>query len=211
MKLYAFWRSTASWRVRIALAYKGVPFDVLPVFLTGGEQYDKPYGALNPMAQVPLLVLEDGRAISQSLAILEYLEETVPEPALLPRDPWLRARSRQLAEIVNSGIQPLQNLTPLARLRSLGVDDNAWAAHFIERGLNALAIVAEATAGEFLVGDAVTFADVCLVPQLTNARRHGVDPARWPLLARVEETCNQLPAFQSARPEKQPDFPGESQ
>jgi maleylpyruvate isomerase len=206
VRLYAFWRSTASWRVRIALAYKGTPFELAPVRLTGSEQHADAYRAVNAMAQVPTLVLDDGRALSQSLAILEYLEETIPSPALLPRDPWLRARARQLAEIVNSGIQPHQNLGPLQRLRGLGVDDDAWARHFIERGLDGLAVAAEETAGAFLVGDAPTFADVCLVPQLTNARRHGLDVARWPLLSRVERTCDALEAFQVARPERQPDF-----
>lgn len=207
MKLYSYWRSSASWRARIALAYKGVRYEYVAVHLLkdGGEQHGETYRAVNPMQQVPTLELDDGRRISQSLAIIEYLEETAPRPPLLPADPYLRARARQLAELVNAGIQPLQNTGPLFELTARGVDARAWACHFIERGLDALAASAAATAGRFLVGDELTVADVCLVPQLGNARRFGLDLGRWPLLARVDEACAQLQPFQIAHPDRQPD------
>jgi len=207
MKFYGYWRSSASWRVRIGLAYKNVAYEAVSVHLIkdGGEQHRDDYRALNPMAQVPTLVLDDGRQLSQSLAILEYLEETIPEPPLLPRDPYLRARVRQLAELVNSGIQPLQNTHPLQQLKARGVDEKEWARYFIARGLDALQQSAQPTAGAFLVGDAPSLADVCLVPQLYNARRYQLDPARWPLLTRVEEACARLPAFHIAHADRQPD------
>ena len=208
MKLHNYFRSSASWRVRIALAYKGVAYEYIPVNLTpgGGEvQLGEAYGALNPMRQVPTLVLDDGRLLSQSMAILEYLEETVPRPSLLPSDPYLRARARQLAEAVNAGIQPFQNLQTMKAVTELGGDARAFAARFIARGLDGLAASAESTAGTFLVGDAPTFADVCLLPQLNAARRFDLDVARWPLLARVEEACMKLPAFQNAHADRQPD------
>jgi maleylpyruvate isomerase len=154
---------------------------------------------------VPALELDDGRLLSQSLAILEYLEETIANPPLLPRDPYLRARCRQLGELVNAGIQPLQNTGPQQRLKALGVDEVAWSRHFIAQGLAALAATAEPTAGKFLVGDTVTLADVCLVPQLYNARRFGVDLTLIPLLGRVEAACLELEAFQLAQPDRQPD------
>jgi maleylpyruvate isomerase len=208
MKLYSYWRSSASWRVRIGLAWKNVAFEYMPVQLVPdkvGGQHSDAYRALNPMEQVPTLVLDDGRQISQSMAILEYLEETVPEPPLLPRDRYLRARARQLAEVINAGIQPLQNTHPLLQLRTRGVDDKAWAQYFITRGLDALQASAQPTAGRFLVGDTVTLADVYLVPQLYNARRFELDVGRWPLLRRVEEACAALPAFHIAHADRQPD------
>ena len=207
MKLYGYWRSSASWRVRIGLAYKGVRYEYQPVNLVqgGGEQHSPGYRALNPMAQVPTLVLDDGRQLSQSMAILEHLEETIVEPPLLPRDPYLRARARQLAEIVNAGIQPLQNTGPLRELKRRGVDEREWARHFIAAGLDALEATAGPTAGSFLVADAPSIADVLLVPQLYNARRFELDVARWPLLVRIEEACALLPAFHSAHADRQPD------
>jgi maleylpyruvate isomerase len=147
VKLYTYWRSTSAWRVRIALAWKGLPHETEAVHLLqdGGRQHTEDFRALNPSAQVPVLVLDetgpDGgpRLIAQSMAILEYLEERHPTPPLLPTDPWLRARARQLAEIANSGIQPLQNLSTLQRVKDvLGGDPDAWVRHFIERGMGSL-------------------------------------------------------------------------
>ena len=159
------------------------------------------------MAQVPTLVLDDGRQLSQSLAILEYLEELAPRPSLLPADPYLRARARQLAEVVNAGIQPFQNLyDDEAAQAKVGMRrQGVGRADFIARGLDGLAASAAPTAGTFLVGDAPSFADVCLVPQLNAARRFELDPARWPLLARVEEACMRLQPFQTAHADRQPD------
>lgn len=207
MKLYSYWRSSASWRVRIALATKALAYEYVPVHLVkeGGEQHSESYRALNPMAQVPTLELDDGRRLSQSLAIIEYLETMVPTPPLLPADPYLRARARQLAEVINAGIQPLQNLGVLRELETRGVDPKAWSQLYIGRGLDALEAAAATTAGRFLVGETPTIADVCLIPQLYNARRFGLEVTRWPLLARVEEACAQLPPFQMAHADRQPD------
>lgn len=207
MKLYNYWRSSASWRVRIALAYKGIAYEYVAVNILPavGENRADQYRALNPMTQVPTLVLDDGRQISQSMAILEYLEELAPKPSLLPADPYLRARARQLAELVNSGIQPFQNLPTLALMSEGGLDPKKTAADFIARGLTAMEASAQAHAGTFLVGDQPSFADVCLVPQLNAARRFELDVARWPLLARVEEACMKLAAFQDAHADRQPD------
>jgi maleylpyruvate isomerase len=207
VKLYNYWRSSASWRVRIALAYKGIAYEYVPVNILPavGEQRADSYRAINPMTQVPTLVLDDGRQLSQSMAILEYLEELAPKPSLLPADPYLRARARQLAELVNSGIQPFQNLPTLKLFSDGGLDPKKVAADFIARGLAAMEASAQPHAGAFLVGDQPSFADVCLVPQLNAARRFELDVAQWPLLARVEEACLKLAAFQNAHADRQPD------
>jgi maleylpyruvate isomerase len=213
MKLHGYWRSSASWRVRIALNLKGLAYEYAAVNLVadGGQQHADGYRALNPMEQVPTLEVDVGgevHRLTQSIAILEYLEDRFPEPRLLPKDPYLRARARALAELVNSGIQPLQNLEPQRYVREeLKGDAKAWTAHFIGRGMRALEALASETAGRYLVGDEVTVADVCLVPQMFAARRFGVDPATLPTLARVEAACDQLDAFAAARPERQPDAP----
>jgi maleylpyruvate isomerase len=218
MRLYTYWRSTSAWRVRIALAWKGLAYEAVPVHLLegGGRQHADDFRALNASEQVPVLVLDetgpDGRPrlLAQSMAILEYLEERHPAPPLLPKDPWLRARARQLAQIANSGIQPLHNLYTLQRVKAGGGDDAAWARHFLERGLASLERTAAETAGAHLVGDAPTFADVYLIPQLYAARRYAVDLAPFPTLTRVEATCAALPAFISAHADAQPDAPGRS-
>jgi maleylpyruvate isomerase len=214
MKLYNYWRSTCSWRVRIALALKGLPYEYRAVNLVkdGGEQYDLDYvNEINPLSQVPVLELDgEGprRRIAQSLAIIEYLEERFPEPALYPTEPWLRARARQLAEMTNAGIQPLQNTPTLRYVREvLGADDHAWLGHFLGRGLRALERTARETAGTFLVGGQPTVADLCLVPQLYSARRFHVPLDAFPTLLRVEAACTALAPFASTHPDRQPDAP----
>lgn len=209
--LYGYWRSSCTYRVRIALAFKGVEYSIVPVHLLegGGQQHADAFRARNPMEQVPALEVEEGGeiiALGQSMAILEYLEERYPEPPLLPADRVARARARQLAEIVNSGIQPLQNLAVMKRLKAAGVDPNTWSADCIRRGLAAYAAVCERTAGAFSVGDAPSLADCALVPQLYNARRFGVDvSAELPALARIDARCAELDAFARAHPDRQPD------
>jgi len=216
VKLYTFWRSNSPWRVRIALAWKGVPHEVVTLDLGAGQQHTDDFRGLNLAEQVPVLELDETgpdetgpggrpRRITQSMAIIEYLEERYPTPLLLPAAPWARARARQLAEIVNSGIQPFQNLATTKKVQELGVDRRAWLEHFISRGLAVLERAASETAGTFLVGEAVTIADVYLAPQLHAARRFGVDLAPYPTLTRVEATCAALPAFQSAHADAQPD------
>lgn len=213
MKLYGYWRSSCTYRARIALALKGVAYEVAPVHLLegGGQQHTDAFRALNPMSQVPVLeVVEDGVAVrlSQSIAILEYLEERFPHPALLPEGRVARARARQLTEIVNSGIQPLQNLEIMKMLDARGVDSKLWCKEHIRRGLAAYEALAERTAGAFSVGDAPSFADCVLVPQLYNARRFAIDvESELPLLARIDARCSELEAFRLAHPDRQPDAP----
>jgi maleylpyruvate isomerase len=211
LRLYSYWRSSASHRVRIALGLKGLAFEYAAVHLLreGGEQRMPAHLARNPMAQVPTLEIteDDGtvRHLSQSMAIIEYLDERWPSPGLLPGDPYLRARTRALAEIVNSGIQPLQNTTTMRRVRELGGDDVAWVRAFIGEGLRAYARSAADVAGRFSVGDQPSLADVYLVPQLHGARRFDVALDDVPLLARIQEACEELPAFRAAEPQRQPD------
>jgi len=207
MKLYGYWRSSASWRVRIGLALKGVEVEHHSVHLVqdGGQQHAADHLQRNPMRQVPVLELDDGRQLTQSLAILEYLDARYPEPKLLPSDPYLRARARALTEVVNSGIQPLQNLATLQHLTRLGVDRMAWGRHYIHQGLLNLQTMAEHTAGHFLVGDDVSLADIALIPQLYNARRFAVPLDDLSLLLDVEARCEALDAFQAAHADQQPD------
>lgn len=211
MKLYTYFRSSCAWRVRIALAYKELAFE--PVFVhlsrSGGEQFTPDYAKKNPQSQVPLLEVGEGEGalrLTQSLAILEYLEETHPTPALLPREPAERAEARRIAEIVNSGVQPFQNLALSRALSQHGVDAAPITRGYIEQGLNAIERFAERTAGAYLVGDQVTFADVCVIPQLFGARRFGLNVESYPTIARVERTCADHPAFRAAAPQAQADY-----
>jgi maleylpyruvate isomerase len=207
MKLYGYWRSSSTWRVRIALAYKGIAYEYLPVHLTkdGGQQNTPAYQGLNPSRTVPLLEwAEEGkvRRLSQSIAIIEWLEEMRPSPALLPKEPFARATARMLAEWINSGIQPLQNAGVLKHLRDgLGVDEQKWAKHWIERGLTALEGMVAECAGQYCVGDEVSLADVYLIPQLYNYRRFGCK-AELPQLFEIEARCQKLPAFIESHPDK---------
>ncbi len=211
MKLYNYWRSSASYRVRVGLHRKGLAYEYVSVNLLagGGEQKSEGYVAMNPMAQVPTLELTiDGRVrhLTQSLAILEALDELYPDAPLLPKDPYLRAKARQLAEVVNSGIQPLQNTETQRYVREeLKGDAKAWTGHWIRRGLSALEVMSRETAGRFLVGDDFTLADACLVPQMYAARRFGADPDATPTLSAVEERCLALQFVQDAHPDRQPD------
>jgi maleylpyruvate isomerase len=209
MILYDYWRSSSAWRVRIALHYKGIPFERRVVNLSpdAGEQHRDAFGALNPLRQVPVFIPDgaDTRPLTQSMAIIELLEEQFPDPPLLPADRWRRARARQLAETVNAGIQPLQNLSVLQHLTASGGDANAWARHFIARGLAVLEKASQETEGMFLVGDTPTLADLYLVPQMYNARRWAVDLAPFPRLVRIDAACAALPAFAAAHPDVQSD------
>ncbi len=212
LTLFGYWRSSSSWRVRIALYHKGLAFDYVPVHLVkdGGEQKKPDYLAKNPQGVVPLLEIGEGestRRIAQSLAIIEWLDVTSPVPPLLPRDPYLAARARWLAEIVNSGIQPMHNTAILRRLVDVHADEKAWARGFIERGLLAYQASASETAGRFSVGDSPTIADLCLVPQLYQARRFDADLAPLARLLEIEARCAELPAFQAAHALRQPDAP----
>jgi maleylpyruvate isomerase len=213
MKLYGYWRSSSAWRVRLALHIKQIPFERATVDIVQTTEHEEDaFRAMNPLAQVPVLEIEhagETMHLSQSVAIIELLDDLFPAPRLYPVDPFRRARVRQLVEMVNAGIQPAQNIYVLNQLKAQGAHTkrSEWARHFIERGLTAMETVATSTAGSFLVGDELTAADVFLVPQLFNARRFGVDLAPFPTLLRVEASCEALPAFEAARPERQPDAP----
>jgi maleylpyruvate isomerase len=206
--LHGYFRSAASWRVRIALGLKGVA--VRPVFhhLRRGEQRDPAYLALNPQGLVPALELDDGTVLTQSLAIIEWLDDAYPEPKLLPADPVRRARVRAFALVLAADTHPLQNLGVLARLRGMGrpeAEVQAWAADANAAGLAACEALLEGAPGPFCFGAAPTLADICLVPQLGNARRFGVDVTRFPRLLAAEAACLALPAFADAVPDRQPD------
>lgn len=211
LRLYSYWRSSCSWRVRIALELQERAYDYVAVHLVkdGGEQLGDDYTARNPMQQVPTLEWIEGgqvQRMTQSLAILEMLSER--GPALWPDDPALRARGRELAEIVNSGIQPLQNLKVLKLVESLGGDRKAHGAEVIAKGLAAMERIAAGLplgGGPFLLGDAPSIADLCLVPQLYNAERFELALDAFPTLLRAREACAALPAFERAHPDKQPD------
>ncbi len=209
MKLYGFFRSTASWRVRIALAHKGLDCEYVTVHLRRGEQHQADFLEKNPIGHVPVLeLILDGqeRRVAESIAILELLEELHPAPALLPKDAFLRARARQLALLVVSGIQPLQNTAvQLWVEQELHADAPAWARHWVTRGLDALEKLTRETAGRYSVGDALSFADVCLVPQLHFARRFSIDLEPYPTLMAIDAVCAPLPAFVRAHADNQPD------
>jgi len=210
--LYGYWRSSASWRVRLALNLKGIAYDYEPVHLVegGGQQWAESYRSLNPMAEIPTLHI-DGAYLSQSLAIMEYLEETRPTPSLLPHSRVERARCRQLAEIVNASIQPLQNLRVLKHLaREFGATEaqkSAWAAHYIDFGLRAVEDLLPRTAGFYCVGDQITLADICVIPQIYNAHRFGVDMSAMPRLSEIHARLYTNPAVQAAHADRQPDAP----
>jgi maleylacetoacetate isomerase len=210
--LYGYFRSSAAFRVRIALNLKGLAPEQKFVHLlrSGGEQHDDYYKAVNPQELVPTLV-HDGEAIGQSLAIIEYLDEIWPEPPLLPREPRARARVRQLACIIACDIHPLNNLRMLLYLRdrlSIGEEARAeWQRHWIGLGFSTLEILLAQSSqtGRFSHGDTPTLADICLIPQMANARRVNLDLSPYPTLIRIEDHALAHPAFEAALPKNQPD------
>lgn len=210
MKLFNYWRSSSSYRVRLALEFKQLAYEYVPVALLKGEQHQPAHTARNPWGSVPVLEVEDGGKtlhIPQSVAIVEYLEERFPEPPLFPKAPGARAQMRSLVELINASIQPFHNLSTLNYVKDvLKGDQKAWAEHWVGKGLDALEAQAKASAGAFLVGDAFTFADACLVPQLFGARRFAtVAPEKYPTLIRVEAACLALDFAKKAAPDAQPD------
>jgi maleylacetoacetate isomerase len=210
MRLYTYFRSGTSHRVRIALNLKGLAYEAVPVHLLKGEQRQAGYLALNPQGLLPLL--EDGEVrISQSLAIIEYLERTHPEPPLLPADPAGEARVRSLALACACEMHPLTNLRVLRYLKDpLGLDQaarDAWCRHWTEEGFAALErrLASEPGAGRFCHGDTPTLADICLVPQIVSSQRWGTDLGPYPTVRRIHETCMELESFVAAMPANQPD------
>jgi maleylacetoacetate isomerase/maleylpyruvate isomerase len=210
VKLYTYFRSSAAFRVRIALNLKGLRYEPLFVHLAKGEHRKAEYASVNPQALVPTLVLDDGARLSQSLAIMEYLEETHPRPPLLPQDAAGRARVRSLADLVACEIHPLNNLRVLQHLkRALGQTEeqvSAWYRHWIADGLAKLeAELAAGGRGSFCHGESPTLADCCLVPQIFNAKRYNCELTAYPATMRVFDQCMKLDAFDRAQPSKQSD------
>jgi len=204
VRLYSYWRSSSAWRVRIVLAVKGVAHTIVPVNLLTGAQRDEAYAEVNRMQQVPTLEVGDFR-LTQSLAILQYLEKQYPEPALVPADPVKAAKMYEICEIINSGIHPLQNLAVLNSIEKLGGNKDAWAIETMAKGFTALEALLTETAGIYCIGDQLTWADACLLPQIYNARRRNMDLSAYPTIVRLEGDLNALETIAPAKPDQQPD------
>jgi maleylpyruvate isomerase len=210
LTLYGYSMSSASYRVRIALAMKGLDVNTVTKQLRRGEHRHKDFLQLNPQGFVPTLSLDDGQVLTQSLAIIEYLDEMYPQPALLPAEPLARARVRSMCQLIACDIHPLNNLRVLQYLEApLGVAQgtrDAWYRHWVEAGFAALeeALGRDPARGRFCYGDSPGMADVCLVPQVFNARRYSVDLNPYPRIVAIDTACRELPAFARAAPEKQP-------
>jgi maleylacetoacetate isomerase/maleylpyruvate isomerase len=208
LTLHSYWRATAPYRVRIALNLKGLAFDYAAVNLLSGDQHAAAYRRLNPQELTPALETDEGRVLTQSLAILEWLEEVHPVPPLLPADPFDRARVRAMAALVACDIHPLNNLRVQQQLTAMNVDAEArlaWTQRWIHDGFRALEpMIAAHTAG-FAFGATPTLADCLLIPQVYSAERYQVDLAAYPAIAAVAARCAATPAFQAAHPEQQPD------
>jgi maleylpyruvate isomerase len=207
MQLYDYWRSTAAYRVRIALNLKGIDAEQIPVDLRAGSQRHPDYLGRNPQGMVPLLV-EGELAVGQSLAIIEYLEETHPEPPLLPKDPADRARVRAIAQAVAADLHPLNNLRVLLYLEAeLGCSQGqrmAWYYHWLTLGFGAIEQLLAGKSGDYCLGDQPTIADVCLIPQVYNAKRYEFDLGPYPAIRMVNDHCQAIPAFAKAAPQHQP-------
>lgn len=209
MKLYTYFRSSAAFRVRIALNLKNVPYEMESVHLTkeGGRQFSPEYRAVNVQMRVPSLVLDSGEVLTQSLAIINYLDRVYPEPAFLPSDPVARAKVEAVTHVIACDIHPIDNLAVLRYLKNpLGHDQatiDAWYHHWIRLGFEAIETMI--APGPYAFGEQVTLADICLVPQVYNARRLKVPLDHFPKIVAVDAACLKLPAFDRARPENQPD------
>ncbi len=207
MKLYSYWRSTTAYRVRVALNLKGIDYTVVPVDLVGGAQKTSDFSALNPSQSVPALVLDDGTVLTQSMAILDWLEETHPQPALLPETAIQRAHVRAAALCIAADVHPVNNLRIVQRLKSMGhsgPETVEWMNDWMTRGFTAFAQLINSQSS-FCFGETPGLADLCLIPQLYNARRWGCDLTPFARLTEIEQRCLALPAFDHARPENQID------
>ena len=208
MKLYSYWRSGAAYRLRIAFALKGVAFEQVPVHLVKGEQKSDAYRALNPLGLVPALELGDGTVLTQSLAILDWLDRTQPEPPLLPADPVARAQVMGAGMAIAVDTHPIQNVGVVAHFKAMsGGDQQAgidWMIHWMRRGFDAFQALCRSDT-TYAFGDAPSYADICLIPQLYNAHRWGMDLSPYPRQTAIETACLAHRAFDAARPENQPD------
>lgn len=210
LRLYTYYRSSATYRVRIALNLKNLAYEAIPVHLRRNEQNAAAYRTINPQGLIPTLT-EDGHAIGQSLAIIEYLDETYPEPPLLPQEPRARARVRQIAFAIACDIHPLNNLRMLRYVKErFSLDDDAltvWQHHWMADGFAAIETLLgdSPDTGRFCHGNTPGLADICLVPQLYNARRVGLDLAPYPTMMRIDAACQEIAAFAAAHPARQPD------
>jgi maleylacetoacetate isomerase len=207
MQLYSYFRSSASYRVRIALALKGLSYQTIAIHLVREEHKQAPFLSVNPQTRVPALATDEGDVLIQSLAIIDWLDETHPQPPLLPAEPLARARVRGVSHIIAMDVHPLGNTGPRNYLlKKLNLDletVDAWTRHWIEDGLQAVETMI--APGPFCFGAQPTLADICLVPQVFNARRYKVDMAKFPKISAVDEACRQHPAFAAAAPAAQPD------
>ncbi|GHE06482.1 maleylacetoacetate isomerase [Defluviimonas sp. 20V17] len=208
MKLYGYWRSGAAYRLRIAFGLKGLDWEDMPVNLLAGDQQSEAFRSLNPIGLVPVLELDDGAALSQSLAILDWLDRSHPEPPLFPENPVARARVMAAGMTIAVDTHPLQNVGVVKHLKSAyGVDQQGgvdWMIHWMDRGFAAFQKMCEPNA-PFAFGEEPSFADICLIPQLYNAHRWEMDLSSYPRLTEIEARCLALPAFEAARPENRPD------
>lgn len=209
LKLYHYWRSSSSWRVRWALAHKGIPCEMIPVHLLTDEAESEPHLHRNPLGYVPVLEIDTEKKpvyLAESVAIIEWLEEIYPEKPLLPslqlNQGLDRARARQLAEIINSGTQPLQNLNTLHLHSSDAEEQKRWAQHWIRKGLHAYETVARETAGKFSVGNSLSIADLFLIPQCYNAGRQEVSLDEFPLLKKIVEVASQTQSYVDSHPDR---------
>lgn len=211
MILHGYWRSSASYRVRIALAMKGVKVKHVAVNLRDGAQTDAAYTDKNPQGYLPMLELDDGTQLIQSLAILDYLDATFPEPSLMPSEPILRSKILAASMIIAADIHPIQNLSVLKYIRgefeATDEDVTAWAQHWIVKGFTALETIAQDYDTPFLITDRPMFFECCLIPQIYNARRFDVDMSAFPKLSAINDACLARKDFQSAIPENQSDAP----
>jgi maleylacetoacetate isomerase len=208
MKLYTYWRSGAAYRLRIALNLKGVPYDPVPVNLLKGEHREDAYRAVNPAGLVPAVELNDGQVLTQSLAILDWLDRAFPQPPLFPREPVARARVMSAGMAIAVDTHPLQNVSVMAYVRDdLGHGKSGaftWQHHWMSRGFDAFEKLCDPDT-RFAFGEAPGYADICLIPQVYNAHRWRLDLTPWPRIAALEAVCLAHPAFDAARPENQPD------
>ena len=207
MKLYSFFRSGASYRVRIALALKGLRYETISIPMRDNSHRSESYRKINPQQRLPTLELDDGTKLIQSLAIVEYLDAAYPEPRVIPREPLERARVQAVAQIIGCDVHPLNNIGTRNMLTSMfGADEKAldsWAAHWIREGFAAVDRLLEP--GRYAFGDTITLADICIVPQVYNARRYNVPLDDFPRVVAADATARQHPAFLAAAPEAQPD------